>query len=179
MLFVAEGERTANVRAKGPIETLLADEHRRLEALLAQATTPEGSFDLDRYSEFRAGLLRHIAQEEKILLPALERLQGGRPSALAKRLRLEHGAIAALLVPPPTPAIVATLTAILAAHHPLEEGAGGLYETADRVAAAEAVELVARLRSAPPVRASAYSEGPKVLAAIERALDRAGFRMKD
>ena len=156
---------------------MLVGEHRRLEGLLAQATAHNGSLDLERYAEFRSGLLRHIAQEEKILLPALERLRGGKPVAVAKRLRLEHGAIAALLVPPPTRAIVATLRAVLAAHDPLEEGAGALYEAADRIAAAESEELVARLRSAPPVRASAYSEGAKVLPAVERALDRAGFRL--
>jgi len=179
MPLVVKRGQSGNVREKGPIETLLAGEHRRLETLLEQSIARGGSFDLERYAEFRSGLLRHIAQEEKILLPALQRLLGGTPLGLAKRLRLEHGAIAALLVPPPTPVLVATLKAVLAAHNPLEEGTEGLYEMADRLAGAESPELVARLRSAPQVRASAYSEGAKVYAAIERALARAGFRMKE
>lgn len=162
---------------KGPIETLLSGEHRRLEALLAQAVASRGTVELEPYAEFRRGLLRHIAQEEKVLLPAIERLRGGQPLPLARRLRIEHGAIAALLVPPPTLAITATLGAVLAAHDPLEEGTGGLYETADRIAAAGAVELASRLASVPAVRVSTHTEGPKVLAAVERALTRAGFRL--
>jgi len=43
----------------GPISRLLADDHRRLEALLdhAAATNP---IETAVYEQFRAGLLRHI-----------------------------------------------------------------------------------------------------------------------
>jgi len=54
------------------------------------------------YAEFRAGLLKHIALEEKILLPAAQRLNGANPLPIAAKPRLNHGALAALLVPTPT-----------------------------------------------------------------------------
>ena len=49
----------------------------------------------------------------------------------AAKLRLDHGAFAALLVPTPTPAIIAALRAILGAHNVVEEGPGGVYECCD------------------------------------------------
>jgi len=41
--------------------------------------------------------------EERILLPAAQRLRGGERLPIAARLRLDHGALAALLVPSATP----------------------------------------------------------------------------
>ncbi|MEP6889972.1 MAG: hemerythrin domain-containing protein, partial [Nitrospirota bacterium] len=61
-----------------------------------------GAVDQGTYDQFRAGLLRHIGTEEKILLPAAQRLRGGQPLPIAAKLRLDHGAIASLLMPPPT-----------------------------------------------------------------------------
>jgi hypothetical protein len=80
------------------------------------------------YGEFRKGLLRHIGVEEKIVLPAIERLQGGRRAAVVDRLRLDHGAMVALMVPQPSPSIIATLRSILQVHNVLEEQEGGLYQ---------------------------------------------------
>jgi hypothetical protein len=53
----------------GPIETFLTADHARIDALLAKAERPDGTIDAEVYAEFRQGLLRHIAMEEKILLP--------------------------------------------------------------------------------------------------------------
>jgi hemerythrin HHE cation binding domain-containing protein len=166
-------------RHPGPIETTLHAEHRRIDALLEKATAAADALDLESYAAFRRALLRHIAQEEKILLPELRRLRRGDPVPIAARLRLEHGAIAALLVPPPSRSVIRTLRAVLEAHNPLEEGEGGLYETADRIAADEAADIAAKLRGAAEIPASSFSEGPKVLASVRRALERAGFRLVD
>jgi hypothetical protein len=68
--------------------------------------------------------------EEKILLPAAQRARGGEPLPAAARLRLDHGAPAALLVPTPTPAILATMRGILARHNALEEEPGSSVEDA-------------------------------------------------
>ena len=68
--------------------------------------------------------------EEKILLPAAQRATGGEPLPAAARLRLDHGALAALLVPTPTPAILATMRGILARYNALEEGPGSSAEDA-------------------------------------------------
>jgi hypothetical protein len=40
--------------------------------------------------------------EEKVLLPAAQKARGGEPLQIAAKLRLDHGALAALLVPTPT-----------------------------------------------------------------------------
>lgn len=162
----------------GPIEHFMTEDHARLEALLQAAVAPPDAIDLAPYAEFRAGLLKHIGMEEKILLPAAQRLRGGDPLPLAGKLRREHGAIAALLVPTPTAATIAVLRKILAAHNQIEEGRGGLYDSCDRLAAHEASAIEEQLRAAPEVPVASYNEGPRVLAAICRALSRAGFEVE-
>src|SRR6185503_10143427 len=117
----------------GPIHRLLADDHRRLDTLLERATADPERIDRAAYAEFRAGLLKHISLEEKILLPAVQRLRG-EPLPVAATLRVQHGAIAALLVPTPTFDVIATLRVVLAIHNPLEEGSGGAYEACEQIA---------------------------------------------
>jgi len=159
----------------GPIHRFLASDHARLDALLQRAVARDDEVDRPAYAAFRAGLLKHIGMEEKILLPEIRRAQDGRPYDRAERLRLDHGAIAALLVPTPTPSIVAALRAILTAHNPLEEAPGGLYELADRVLGENAGAVLARLQGAPDVPVAAYSDGARVMEATRRALARAGY----
>ena len=127
----------------GLLFCFLANDHERLDGLLRRAMTEAGAVDCAASAEFRAGLLTHISLEEKILLPAAQRWQGGDPLPIAATLRRDHGALAALLVPTPTPAIIAALRTILAAHNALEEGAGGVYERCEQLAGAEADALLA------------------------------------
>jgi hypothetical protein len=159
----------------GPLHRFLSDDHVRLEALLQRAVGDPARFDAAAYAEFRAGLLKHIGMEEKILLPAAQRARAGEPLPIAAKLRLDHGALAALLVPTPTLAVVAALRAILAAHNPIEEGPGGIYDTCEQLAGAERDALLARLRAAPEVPVARHVDGPRVLASARRALERAGF----
>ena len=158
------------------IAEYLTSDHLRLDGLLKSAEGRE-PMDLDAYAEFRRGLLRHIAIEEKILLPAVERAREGVPLEIAARLRLDHGAIAALLVPTPTPAIVATLRHILGRHNGIEEGANGLYATCDRMLAANAAPLVAEMAQYPAVAVSPHNDAAVVMPAVIRALERAGYRL--
>src|SRR4051812_46243380 len=109
----------------GALYQYLSGDHRRLEGLLDRAVAGPDAIDMEPYSEFRKGLLRHISMEEKIVLPAIARWQGGRKGAIAERLRLDHGAIVSLLVPPPSPSIVRTLRSIFAVHNLMEEDDGG------------------------------------------------------
>jgi len=160
----------------GPITDHLTADHRRLEALLDDAERNQ-PLDLTRYGEFRAGLLRHIGIEEKILLPAAQAAQGGSALEFASRLRLDHGAIAALLVPPPTPGIVATLRHILRRHNAIEEGSDGLYAACDRLLAAAVPSVVARMKAYPAVHPSPHNDAPEVMPAVARALERAGYRL--
>ena len=159
----------------GPLFCFLAGDHGRLDGLLWHAMTEASTIDRAAYTEFRAGLLKHISLEEKILLPAAQRWQGGDPLPMAAKLRLDHGALAALLVPTPTPAIIAAIRTVLAAHNALEEGPGGVYERCEQLAGAEADTLLAQLLAAPEVPVAPYSDGPQVMSVVRRALARAGY----
>src|SRR5580765_641850 len=117
----------------GPIRRFLAEDHDRLEVLLRSAVTPSGEIDLASYEEFRAGLLRHIGIEEKILFPASQRANGGSPHPTVPQLHRDHGALALLLVPTPTADIVAEIRSILDGHNEIEEGEGGVYHACDRL----------------------------------------------
>jgi len=157
-------------RSRGPIHAFLAEEHVRLEALLTRATEDPCELDAASFAEFRSGILRHIAMEEKVLLPAAQRANGGKPLPLARRLRVEHGAIAILLVPSPTREIVRELRSIFTPHHEAEEGPGGHFELCDRLLAGEAEAVVARMRDYPSVKVAPHCDGPGALRTAEEAM---------
>ena len=159
----------------GPVYRYLSDDHLRLEALLNRILADPQKVDSAADAEFRAGLLRHIGMEEKLLLPDAQRRRGGEPLPVAARLRADHGAIAALLVPTPTPEIVAALRSILAGHNEIEEAPAGMYDTCERLAGVQVDDLYERLRAAPEVPVAAHVDGPSILAATRRALLRAGY----
>lgn len=158
----------------GPIARFLAADHRRLEALLDRAAARPGAVDPALFEEFRAGLLRHIGMEEKILLPAARRARGGDPLPMARQLRLDHGAIAALLVPTPTVAGVERLRRLLELHDALEEGPDAVYSACDRLLAGEVADLLAALQNYPPVRTAPHADGPVVEEHIRVTLSAAG-----
>jgi hypothetical protein len=154
----------------GPVTEHLAADHARLDALLARSIESPGAVDLDAFGEFRAGLLRHIALEEKILFPAVREARGGEPHPHWVRLRIDHGALTSLLVPPPTPELVAEIRSILEPHNALEEGPGALYESCDDLLGARAATVLEQMRAYPPVKVAAYRDGPRVLRRAEDAL---------
>jgi len=162
--------------SSGPVTQLLEDDHRRLEELLNSALASGDRIEQGDYDEFRAGLLRHIGMEEKILLPAAQQSNGGAPLSMAATLRLDHGAIAALLMPTPTPELIAMLRSILNKHNKVEEGPEGLYATCDTLAGAETEHLMAKLRAAPNLALLPHSDTPAVLGAVRRAVERAGYK---
>jgi hypothetical protein len=163
----------------GALYHYLSGDHDRLDALLQRAVAKPGVIDPAPYAEFRKGLLRHIAMEEKIVLPTMERLQGGRPATVVDRLRLDHGAIVALLVPPPSASIVATIRSILQVHNALEEQEGGLYQLCESLAGPETEKLLGRLKAAPDVPVVPHNDRPGVLEATQRAVARAGYTFKN
>lgn len=162
----------------GKIYRYLADDHERLDALLERATSNPENIDLSAYAQFRAGLLKHIGMEEKILLTAVRRIRGGEPLPVAAKLRLDHGALTALLVPIPTTSIVAAIRAILKAHNPVEEDPGGVYEQCEELAGAGADEISRQLQEAPDVRVLPHVDTPFVMDAARRALARAGYELE-
>jgi hypothetical protein len=152
------------------IHTYLSRDHARLDALLTQAIANAEGIDDGPYRAFRAGLLRHIAMEEKVLFAYVRERKYQAVEELTRALHADHAAIASLLVPPPTHSLVATLRHVLDEHNPLEDAAGGFYEHCDRVAA-DARALIARMEAIPAVRASQHLDEPRVHAHIERMLE--------
>ena len=156
-------------RVAGAIHRFLSHDHARLGALLARAAAGE-AVDRTAYDAFRAGLLRHIAMEEKVLFALARARRGGEPLPIVRQLHADHAALASLLVPTPTHALVRSIRELLAEHDPLEERGGGLYETCEQLAGDEVDALVARMQAIPPVRASAHVDEPRVREHIARML---------
>jgi len=163
---------------RGALYQYMADDHERLDSLLRRAVVKPGAIDAEPYHEFRNGLLRHISMEEKIVLPAIARWQGGKKATIGERLRLDHGALVALLAPTPTPSIMLTIQSILEVHNELEEQEGGLYELLDHLAGPETEQMLARLNSAPSVAVLPNNDKPEVFEAAKRAVARAGHVFK-
>jgi hypothetical protein len=155
----------------------LADDHERLDALLERAISDPANIDRSAYAQFRSGLLKHIGMEEKILLPAARRIRGGEPLPVAAKLRLDHGALTALLVPSPTPQVIAAIRTILKLHNPIEEDPGGMYETCEELAGPEVDEILRQLQEAPDVKVLPHVDTPFVMEAARRALARAGYEL--
>ncbi len=160
----------------GAIWGFFQSDHARLDALLRQALGRPGELDEDAFSAFRAGLLRHIALEEKILLPAARRLRGGEPLAIERELRVGHGAIALLLVPFPTRDLAEELRSILEPHNRLEEAPDGLYAICDEILTRDAEEVLNSARSYPEVKVAAYRHHPNLCRTAREALRIAGGR---
>jgi len=171
----SDSEPSTGAFISGKIYHYLADDHMRIDNALQRATSRPETIEPTAYSEFRAGLLRHIGMEEKILLPTARAARGGEPLPIASKLRLDHGALTALLVPTPTPDIVAAIRTILERHNRLEEGPGGVYEQCEQLAGADAEDILQQLKSAPAVKMLPHVDNPFVMESARRALQRAGY----
>ncbi|MDE2291133.1 MAG: hemerythrin domain-containing protein [Elusimicrobia bacterium] len=158
----------------GPIARLLAEDHRRLDGLLAASLGGGGAVARAPFAAFRQGLLRHIGLEETVLLPAVSKLPAA-PLALAAKLRIDHGALTNLLVPEPTREIVLVMRGILDPHNALEEGTDGFYAACDALPEAERAAVLRRLENAPELPLRPFSQRPQSLEAAKRAVSRAGF----
>jgi hypothetical protein len=128
------------------LHDFLAADHERLDALL-RACDRDAAIDMVAYDSFRRGLLRHIAIEEKLLMPAVRK----REPDLADQLHRDHAALAALLVPPPTAAEIQQIRSILAEHNPLEEGPDGMYAISEEIAGADLERLMDDVQRVPAV----------------------------
>ena len=156
----------------GPLSLFFVQDHRRLDALLRRAVA-DRQVAATPYAEFRAGILRHIGMEERVLIPAARRARGGTALPVERLLRLDHGAIAALLVPPPSPNIIERIAAVLAPHNETEERADGLYAVCDELLAEQAEALLGTLRGYPAVPLAPHQDGPNVYRHIEETLAQA------
>lgn len=170
-----------NMASTGPdpslsaVHAYLRDDHLRLDRYLQQARGGGTCIDHAAYDHLRRGLLRHIAMEEKVLFPVLKARFGDRAASQLERLRVEHSAIAALLVPTPTPALLDVLNQLLNAHNTVEEGTEGIYALTAQLSEAEITDLLARLEQVPDVRVQPYADKPAVFQRLQQALHRAGY----
>jgi len=162
----------------GKIHCYLAGDHDRLDALLERAMSDPANIDAAAYAQFRAGLLKHIAMEEKVLLPAAQKARGGDALPIAARLRLDHGALTALLVPSPTASTVAAIRAVLKFHNPIEEDPGGVYDQCETLVGAEAEPILNELKNYREVKVLPHVDSPFVMEAARRAIARAGYDLK-
>jgi len=154
----------------GPIRSYLTSAHDRLNGLLERSIRQPGVVGRAAYDEFRSGLLRHIGMEENILLPFARKARGGDPLPAAGQLKRDHAALAALLVPTPTPAIIKTIQIILLEHNPLEEGPDGIYGACECLAGNDAAAIAARIESAPEARVARHYDTPLIQEHIDRLL---------
>jgi GMP synthase-like glutamine amidotransferase len=156
----------------GPLHRFFADDHRRLDSLLRKAVGGEGPIDLAAFEAFRGELLRHIGMEEKVLFTAARAARAGEPLAITASLRVDHGAIAALLVPTPTREVVARLLSVLGPHNRREEEPGGAYDACDEALdAASAARLVDELVRFPEPPRKPYNDSPEVFHHIDANLE--------
>ena len=145
----------------GPIESYLQEDHQLLDRLRQAGD----------WWQFRGQLLRHIGLEEKLLLPEARRLRDGVPLPEAARLREDHGLLATLLVPKPSPGIIEAIERLLVPHNAIEEGPGGVYAQCDALLGEQAAAFAELLRAAPATPQRAHQEGPQVRAQVQRALE--------
>jgi len=134
----------------------LAADHQRLHEFLARAAT--GTFDAEAFERFRGGLLRHIGIEEKLLFPEVRRRGGGAPEALL-RLRVEHAALAALLVPTPDATLAAEIEALLVVHDAREDATGGVYASCEAILGEASAALADAAQQFPTVRTARHFDG--------------------
>jgi len=152
----------------GELHEFLSRDHARLDELLAECLRRGNAIDANTYAEFRRGLLRHIAMEEKVLFPEIRKREG--ETVLVRQLHRDHAALAALLVPPPSPVELGRIAEVLRTHNELEEVSGGLYEIVEHLTGDELTALMSRVRAIPPVAVAPHADTPLVRSTIEQLL---------
>jgi hypothetical protein len=172
------GKLQPNMGMTGKVYQYLADDHRRLEEALNRATRDSPEIEPTSYSEFRAGLLRHIGMEEKILFPLAQAAGSGEVLPAIHRLHLDHGALAALLVLTPTESIATAIRTILESHNSLEEGPNGVYAAIEQLAGFDTDDVHDRLVNTPPVAMASYTDNPTAVSSARNALLRAAYDLK-
>lgn len=158
-----------------PLHDFFTKDHHRLEALLAKATEQENEIDMVYYHQFRTGLLRHIKMEEKTLFPAALNANKELMQQLIPRYKLEHGALTALMVPPPTTELIKVIKHILEKHDLAEEEPAGLYDICEALTQGQTAELLQQLAQVPEVPVHPPNPAPIAMESAKRALNRAGY----
>ena len=158
-----------------PLYDFFTNDHHRLDELLNKATHHLPHIDEADYLSFRTGLLTHMKMEEKTRSSAPKTANGGAPIPTSSKLRADHGAITALMVPPPTSSLLKVLQHILDKHDLLEEEPGGAYEICEILTQNETTTLLDQLRNITLVPVNQHNHSAYALEAAKRAVSRAGY----
>ncbi|HMR46514.1 MAG TPA: hypothetical protein PKC85_07040 [Bacteroidia bacterium] len=158
-----------------PLHQFFTADHHRLEKLLDKAIISIHEIDMTFYMPFRSGLLRHIKMEENILFPAAKAIDMIKMQEILPQFRLEHGALTALMVPPPTNNLIKIIKHILEKHDFEEEKPGGLYDICESLTHAQTQNLLNQLTTTPEVPLHPPNPTPFAFEAAKRALIRAGY----
>lgn len=158
-----------------PLHQFFTKDHHRIDALLSKATEQPGEIEMEYYHQFRIGLLRHIKMEEKTLFPAAKKANHIVMEELIPRYRLEHGALTALMVPPPTLSLIKVIRNVLEKHDLAEEEPGGLYDICEALTHGQTQELLDQLAQTEEVPVHPPNPAPIAIESARRALARAGY----
>lgn len=154
-------------------------DHKRIDSLLEKAIADINNIDWELYHQFRVGLLTHIKMEEKILFPAAQKGNNGEPIPNARQLRLDHGALTSLVVPPPSPTLINVLKNLLDIHDEVEEKEGGVYDLCESLTQENTYSILEELKKTTPVPIHPHNEKPYALEAAIRAVERAGYNYQE
>ena len=158
-----------------PLHHFFTKDHHRIDTLLNKAIEQPGEIKMEYYHQFRTGLLRHIKMEEKTLFPAAKKANDAVMQKLIPRYRLEHGALTALMVPPPTLSLIKVTRYVLEKHDLAEEEPGGLYDVCEALTHGQTQELLDQLADTEEVPVHPHNSAPIALESARRALARAGY----
>jgi hemerythrin superfamily protein len=158
-----------------PIYHFFTQDHHRIEDLLDKATADPNEIKMEYYEQFRSGILTHIKMEEKILFPAAQRANNNIPLPIAAKLRLEHGAITSLMVPPPTTTLIKVVRYVLDRHDMAEEEPGGMYDVCEAFTQNQTGEILEKLSKVSEVPLQPHNPASYALEAAKRSLTRAGY----
>ena len=158
-----------------PLYEFFTNDHHRIDKLLSKATEQPGEIEMDYYHQFRTGLLRHIKMEEKTLYPAAKKTNLAVMQELIPRYRLEHGALTALMVPPPTLSLIKAIRYVLEKHDLAEEEPGGMYDVCEALTHGQTQEILEQLALTEEVPVHPPNPAPIAIESARRALARAGY----
>jgi hypothetical protein len=88
---------------------------------------------------------------------------------------LDHGALTALMVVPPTHDVIKVIRHIMEKHDLLEEEPGGMYDVCEKLTEAETQNLLEQLQNTTEVPVHPHNKADFALQAAKNALSRAGF----
>jgi len=157
------------------LHQFFTEDHHRIDKLLNKATEQPDEIEMNYYHQFRTQLLRHIKMEEKILFPAAKKANPVMMKELLPQYRLEHGALTALMVPPPTLFLIKVIRYLLEKHDLAEEEPGGLYDVCEALTHGQTQELLDQLIATEEVPVHPPNPAPIAMESAKRALQRAGY----